>query len=99
MLSENGKIVFNYLKEHDGENFTAPDIAEATGLNIKSVNGILTMTFQRHKEDGEIIPLIERVPAEIELADGTHKTVKLVALTDAGRAWVPDAPAADAVAE
>lgn len=90
MMSENSKIVFNYLKEHDGENFTAPDIAEATGLNIKSVNGILTMTFQRHKENGEIVPLIERVPAEIELADGTHKTVKLITLTDEGRNFSVD---------
>jgi len=90
MMSENSKIVFNYLKEHDGENFTAPDIAEATGIGIKSVNGILTMTFQRHKENGEIVPLIERTPAEVELADGTHKTIKLVSLTDAGRAFSVD---------
>ena len=43
-LKENSKIVFNYVKEHDGENFTAADIAEATGLRPQSVNGIVTST-------------------------------------------------------
>ena len=34
---------------------------------------------------------MERVPAEIELEDGTHKPVKLIRLTDEGRAFDPDA--------
>ena len=33
---------------------------------------------------------MERVPAEIELEDGTHKAVKFIRLTDAGRAFDPD---------
>ena len=32
-----------------------------------------------------------RVPAEIELEDGTHKAVKFIQFTDAGRAFDPDA--------
>ena len=87
-LKENSKIVYNYVKEHDGENFTAADIAEATGLRPQSVNGIVTSAFQRHKNaDGVEEPLMERVPAEIELADGTHKAVKFIRLTEAGRAF------------
>lgn len=92
MLKENSKIVFNWVKDHDGENFTAADIAEATGLNVRSVNGIITRAFALHKDaaSGEIIPLMERIPAEMELTDGTHKPIKLITLTEAGRAFDPD---------
>jgi hypothetical protein len=88
MLKENSKIVFNYVKEHDGENFTAQDIADATGLGVKSVNGIVTSAFQRKG-------LMERIPAEVELEDGTHKTVKFIRLTEAGLAFDPDATDAE----
>lgn len=81
-------MVFNYVKEHQDENIIADDIANATGLSSRQVNGIITMAFQRHKEevDGEKVevPLMERIPAEIELEDGTHKQVKLIRLTDEG---------------
>lgn len=88
-LKENSKIVFNYVKEHDGENFTAADIADATGLEVRSVNGIVTSAFQRKE-------LMERVPAEIELADGTHKAVKFIRLTAKGKAFDPEAPETNA---
>lgn len=83
-LKPNSKLVFNYVTENDGANFTAADIAEATGLDVKQVNGIVTSAFQKKG-------LMERVPAEIELEDGTHKAVKFVRLTDLGRAFDPDA--------
>lgn len=82
-LKPNSLTVFNYVKEHDGENFTAADIAAATGLEVKSVNGIVTSAFQKKN-------LMERIPAEIQLEDGTHKPVKLIRLTDEGRAFNPD---------
>ena len=93
MLSDNGKLVYNFVKAHDGEDFTAKDIAEATGLNERSVNGIITSSFQRHKNFAkEIIPLMVRVPAEIEDPEtGFHKAVKYIQLTDEGRNWNPDA--------
>lgn len=87
-LKENSLAVYNYVKEHQDENITANDIAEVTGLSSRQVNGIITMAFQRHKEevDGEKVevPLMERIPAEVELEDGTHKQVKLIRLTDEG---------------
>jgi hypothetical protein len=88
MLKENSRIVFDYVKAHDGENFTAQDIADATGLGVKSVNGIVTSAFQRKG-------LMERIPAEVELEDGTHKTVKFIRLTEAGLAFDPDATDAE----
>lgn len=84
MLKENSKIVFNYVKEHEGENITAADIAEATGLEVRSVNGIVTSAFQRKG-------LMARKPAEIELEDGSHKAVKFIVLTDEGREFDPEA--------
>lgn len=91
-LSEKAKAVFNYVKENDDREFTAPDIANALGMNPKSVNGIITMSFQRHRnEEKEIVPLMVRVPAEIELEDGTKKTIKFIHLTDEGKAFDPEA--------
>lgn len=82
-LKPNSLTVFNYVKEHDGENFTAADIAAATGLEKKSVDGIVTSAFQKKG-------LMERIPAEVQLEDGTHKPVKLIRLTDLGRAFDPE---------
>ena len=86
-LKENSKLVYDFVKAHEKENITANDIAEATGLSSRRVNGIITMAFQRHKdEDKNEVPLMERIPAEIELEDGSHKQIKLIRLTDEGRA-------------
>lgn len=88
-LKENSRMVYDYVKAHENENITAADIAEATGLTSRQVNGAITMAFQRHKEeiDGEKVevPLMERIPAELEQEDGSHKAIKLIKLTDAGR--------------
>lgn len=81
------KDIFNYIKAHDGEDFTAKDIAEALGMNVKSVNGSVT-SFQRKG-------YTERVEAEQELEDGTHEKVKLIRMTPEGRDFDPDAEAAE----
>ena len=84
MLKENSRKVFDYVKENDGKNFIAQDIADATGLGVKQVNGIVTSAFQRKG-------LMERVPTMIELEDGTKKEVKFIRLTAEGLAFDPDA--------
>jgi len=87
-LKENSKLVYDFVKAHQDEDITAEDIKNATGLSARQVNGIITMAFQRHKEevDGEKVevPLMTRVPAEMELEDGSHKPIKLIKLTEAG---------------
>ena len=88
MLKENSLKVFNYVKENDGKNMTAADIAEGTGLEVRQVNGIVTSAFQRKG-------LMERIPAEIELEDGSHKAVKFVRLTEAGKSFDPNATDAE----
>lgn len=83
-MKENSKKVLEYLKSINGANVTAADVAEALGLEKRSVDGIFTSAIQRKN-------LGVRTPAEIELADGTHKQVKFLSLTDAGMAFDPDA--------
>ena len=38
-MKENTKAIFMYLKEHNGEQITAQEIADALGLGVKSVIG------------------------------------------------------------
>ena len=79
-VSEKSLVVLNYLKENHGTKMTAADIAEALGLEKKSVDGIVTSGLQRKG-------YAERIPAEIELEDGTHKPVKFIQATAAGIAY------------
>jgi transcriptional regulator GlxA family with amidase domain len=65
-MKENSKNVLNYLKSVNGSDVTAADVADALGLEKRQVDGIFTSALQR-KGYGV------RVPAEVELADGTHK--------------------------
>ena len=83
-MKENSKRVLNILKEINGENVTAADVAATLGLEKRSVDGIFTSAIQRKG-------LGVRTPAEIELEDGTHKQVKFLSLTPAGMAFDPDA--------
>ena len=86
VMKPNSKTVLEYLKAHNGENLTAADVADATGLEKKQVDGIFTSAIQRKG-------LGVRTPAEVELEDGTHRAVKFLSLTPAGMAFDPDADA------
>lgn len=79
-IKPNTLAVLNYLKENNGIELTAADVADALGLDKRQVDGIFTSALQR-KGFGV------RVPAEIELEDGSHKAVKFLKLTDAGMAY------------
>ena len=80
-LKPNSLMVLNYVKEHDGEDFTAAEIAEALGLEVKQVNGIITSAFQKKG-----LMLREEVAV-------TGGKVKYIRLTDEGREFDPEAPA------
>ena len=83
-MKENTKNVLNYLKSVNGSDVTAADVADALGLEKRQVDGIFTSALQR-KGFGI------RVPAEVELEDGSHKAIKFLRLTDAGMNLDPDA--------
>ena len=87
-MKENSKKVLNYLKSINGADVTAADVAEALGLEKRSVDGIFTSAIQRKG-------LGVRTPAEIQLEDGTHKQVKFLSLTPAGMVFDPEAEDAE----
>lgn len=79
-MKENTKKVITYLQGlAETDNVTAADVAAALGIEKRSVDGIFTSAIHRKG-------LGVRVAAEIELEDGTHKPVKFLKLTEAGRA-------------
>jgi len=82
-MKENSKKVLLYLKGINGQDVTAADVAEALGLEKRSVDGIFTSAIQRKG-------LGVRTEAEIELPDGKHRAVKFLSLTPAGMAFDPD---------
>lgn len=78
-MKENTKTVITYLQGlNEDVDVTAADVAEALGMEKRSVDGIFTSAVQR-KGYGV------RVAAEVELEDGTHKAVKFLKLTAAGK--------------
>lgn len=82
-MKENTRKIFDYLKENDGKDLTAADVAEALGMEKRSVDGSFT-SFQKKG-------LGVREPAEVENADGSHSKVKYLRLTEAGLTFNPDA--------
>ena len=90
-MKENTKTVITYLQGLDENvNVTSADVATALDMEKRSIDGIFTAAVVR-KGYGV------RVPAEVELEDGTHKAVKFLKLTEAGRAL--DVNAEDEAAE
>lgn len=76
-MKENSKKVIEYLRTVNGQKVTSADVAEALGLEKRSVDGIFTSAIQR-KGYGV------RTPGEITLEDNTHKQVKFLSLTAEG---------------
>lgn len=83
-MKELSKKMFKYLQAHNNEDLTSADVGEALGLPKNKIDGAFTASVQNRK-------LGTRVPAEVELADGTHKPIKLLKLNDAGMAFDVDA--------
>ena len=88
-MKADSKTVFNYIKENEADNITASDIAEATGLDIKKVNGIITAALVGTGKNKANTNYVERVQGEIEFTDEegnvTHKPVKFIKLTEKGK--------------
>lgn len=80
-MKENTKKIFNYLKEHDGEQITAQEIADALGLGVKSVIGSVNSFV---KKDWA-------VRSEAVKVEGLDKPVKFISLTETGKTVDPDA--------
>lgn len=77
-MKENTRIIWDYIVAHDGEDFTAADIAAATGLGVRGVNGSVT-SFQKKG-----LTIREEVAV-------TGGKVKYIRLTADGKSYDPDA--------
>lgn len=84
VLSEKAQAILAHLQANVGTDETFVEVAEATGLEARSVNGTVTGLAKRG--------LVERVEVE-----GFDK--KVIRLTDAGRTFDPMTEKADADAE
>ena len=82
-FTEKSKVLVNYLREHQGEDLTAADVAAALGVEKRSIDG--TFTSLQKKEVGF------RQEAEREMEDGSHQKVKFLRLTDTGKTCDLDA--------
>lgn len=74
-VSEKGLALMAFIQDANGD-VLAHDAAEALGVSVSSITG----TFNAIVKKG----LGERIQAEIETAEGTHKTVKFLKLTAEG---------------
>lgn len=79
-MKENTRQIWDYIVAHKDEDITAQSIADALGMNVKSVNGSVT-SFQKKG-----LTIREEVAV-------TGGKVKYVRLTDAGLAFDPDSSA------
>ena len=77
-MKEGTRQIWDYIVAHDGEDFTAQNIADALGVGVKSVNGSVT-SFQKKGHT---------IREEVAVTGGK---VKYIRLTDEGRAFDPDA--------
>ena len=94
-MTEKAIKVWNYLKENDGTNMTATDIAIGMGLcsetdeedvikaATKSMNAVVTAGLQNKGYTKRVDATIE-----VETENGvTVKPIKFITLTDEGRAY------------
>ena len=85
-MKENTRKVLDYLKDTQGSDVTAAMVAEALGIEKKSVDGSFT-SFQK-KGWG--------VREEAQVKEGDkYENVKYLRLTTAGLAYDPDAEDAE----
>lgn len=81
LFSENAQTILKLLQANPNADLTAQDIADATGLPVKTVNGCVTSALQRKG-----FTIREEQPEKV---DG--KVVKFIRLTAEGAAISPDA--------
>ena len=84
VLSEKAQAILAHLQANVGTDETFVEVAEATGLETRSINGTVTGLAKRG--------LVERVSVE-----GVDK--KVIRLTDAGRTFDPMTEKVEADAE
>lgn len=87
VMTENARRVFDFLKEHNGADMTAQEVAAELNVSLSTVTG----TVNGLKKKG----FADRREVVTKGADGKDVTTKYVALTEAGMAYDPDAAVAE----
>ena len=86
-MTQNAKLVFDYLKTNYGKDITAQAMAKDLGISINAVTGSVNGLCRDTKHPAYAIR------KEVEVADeeGKTSTIKYISLTDEGLAFNPDA--------
>lgn len=83
-MTANASVIFEFMKNHPGEEMTKQEIAAQTGLSVQAVTGTTNSLIKK----GYAVESQETV----EVTEGEKvktKIVKRVKLTDAGLAYDP----------
>lgn len=80
LFSEKAQAVLNHLQANAAADLTAKDIAAATGIEVKSINGVITGLQKK----GYVV-------REEAGKDDEGKTIKYIRLTAAGASADPTA--------
>lgn len=86
-MTDNSRKVFDFLKENDGKEFTAQDIAAALGVSVAAVTGSVNGLVRKGRA-------IRREETKTT-AEGKATIVKYISLTDEGKNFDPDAVVED----
>ena len=78
-MTDKGVQLLQFLQENDGADMTAAEIAEEMGMQAIAVNGVLNGLVKKG--------FAEREEVIVEMPDGKEKEVKIVKMTDEGRAY------------
>lgn len=66
--SEKAQAVLSYLQANQGADLTAPDIAAATGIESKSITGVLNALQKKELLFREVVEGIEKKVIRLTLA-------------------------------
>lgn len=78
-MSDKAVRVLQHLQANDGADMTAADIGAELDMVPIAVNGVVNGLVKRG--------LCVREAAEVEMPDGTEKTLKFIVMTEEGRAY------------
>lgn len=88
-MTDNSRLVFDYLKANYGKKLTMHDIAEALGVSTSTVTGSVNGLANTKKHPAYAV----RTEEQVTNAEGKVSTVKYISLTEEGMAFDPDAAA------
>lgn len=86
-MTQNAKLVLDYLKTNYGKDITAQAMAKDLGISINAVTGSVNGLCKDTKHPAYAI----RKEVEVAGEDGKTSTIKYISLTDEGLAFNPDA--------